>query len=246
MKKYYIYKVVKDGVVIYIGFTPSLDNIVTYQNKYCFESDDYIVEYLEVYGKSARSCVELYFVNQYKPYYNRDRKYEDKLSLIIKEFEELNWAAYNGYVVKRRRYLSAEPRMGYANLKINDCGKCYVYIKINPLTDQITYVGFTTTSLDRRIDSHIVKNREVNYKFKYLEFNSVADAALCELYYINRFQPEENKKQIYDNAEAFVIHQLDNMLWIDYVKEEYLLKNPKVKKSRNKLVLNHHRFGNKS
>lgn len=238
--EYFVCRVINDGIINYIDMINSFDRIIKSQNQYCFEDDNYKVEYIKINGLIAQKCLELYFVNLYKPLYNRDKKFHNELHLSIPELEQLDWITYTGPPLIKRKKYRQEPYMGYAYRNISDGEKSFVYKKIDSLNNEVVYVGSADISLDRRIDTHTLTHGGIAYRYEYLAFPSVADASFCELYFINRYQPKNNYKQKYDDTNPFILTELDNMTWTEYNKAEYLLQNPKKasEKPRKELIIN--------
>ena len=232
MIKYYIYKVITDGKVSYVGTVTSFEDILTSQNQYCFKSGNFVLEYLEVCGEAPKNCLELYFVNLYKPYYNRERKFKKKFKLMVQELNNLNWDTYIGPIMKKNHKFSCEPAIGYASR--DNKTECFTYKLINTSDNQVIYVGSTTTPLDLRINAHKNKFRGINFQCYYIVFDSIADASFCEIYFINRFHCNENTRSLSNDGSIFVLGEMDRMIWNEYIKADYLLKYPHPKNQRYK------------
>jgi predicted transcriptional regulator len=92
--KFYVYKFInKEERIIYIGKTNNIKNRISqhlskgHLSQECYNEINHI-EYAEIDNKTNCCLYEVYYINKYKPKYNKRHKYED---INIIELPELSW-----------------------------------------------------------------------------------------------------------------------------------------------------------
>ena len=102
----------------------------------------------------------------------------------------------------------------------------YIYRFINQ-DNNITYVGKTSQTLDKRIGQHFNKGHLPSECYKdiarieYQKYKTEADALVMETYYITKYNPKYNKLQ---KSKDFPTLDLDNQEWKLY--RQYKLVEP--------------------
>ena len=90
----------------------------------------------------------------------------------------------------------------------------YVY-RFKDLDEEIIYVGFTSQTLDKRMQQHWEQGHlpKICYdnvaKIEFIEYNTNADAMIMETYFINEYKPRFNKlnKQLDNITLPFEINK---------------------------------------
>ena len=114
--------------------------------------------------------------------------------------------------------------------------------------DTIVYVGRTKQPLQSRIHNHFHKSAftmllDINYvsKIEYTMFNTAADMAVAEVYYINKYHSMLNKDDHMKDNLTFDVYILDNMKWTEFIpvnwdkwKLEYRDVHPTKRKNKYK------------
>lgn len=97
----------------------------------------------------------------------------------------------------------------------------YVY-RFLDRNNNIIYVG-KTTNIDKRISSHLVNARQINYKYihyddvykiEYTEVPSEYHMNIYEIHYICKYKPIYNKQYKVNNVDLFDLPELDWKLYI--------------------------------
>lgn len=113
--------------------------------------------------------------------------------------------------------------------------KYYVYKYY--INDQLLYVGRTNNFIER-FKQHLRENPEYDKvtKIDIATFDSDGDMMLYEKYYITKFHPPLNKKDMQFSSPSF---ELPEPEWISYTREEFnTLRNSTISINKNKIEIN--------
>jgi len=99
------------GVIIYVGKTQNIENRMKthfssegHLPKSCYE-DVAKIEYIELHNKVEMDILELYFINKWKPFFNKKDKMDDVLYLEI--LDNYSWTEYKGVSEKNIKGLGS-------------------------------------------------------------------------------------------------------------------------------------------
>ena len=74
--------------------------------------------------------------------------------------------------------------------------KYYIYRYFNK-NEEVIYVGLTSRPIQKRIKEHEVEElQKETYRIEYAIVETAADMRMYELYYINKYNPKFNKRDL--------------------------------------------------
>ena len=86
--------------------------------------------------------------------------------------------------------------------------KFYIYRYYNK-NDEVIYVGLTARPIAKRVKEHEVEElQKETARIEYSTVESAADMRMYELFYINKYKPKYNKRDLYKDGVNLSIPEL--------------------------------------
>lgn len=91
----------------------------------------------------------------------------------------------------------------------------YIYKYLNK-NEEIIYIGLTSRPIQRRIKEHEVEElQKETYRIEYAKVKTEADMRMYELYYINKYNPKFNTRDLYVDGNQITLPELNFVPYLE-------------------------------
>lgn len=91
----------------------------------------------------------------------------------------------------------------------------YIYKYLNK-NEEIIYIGLTSRPIQRRIKEHEVEElQKETYRIEYAKVKTEADMRMYELYYINKYNPKFNVRDLYVDGNQITLPELNFVPYLE-------------------------------
>lgn len=91
----------------------------------------------------------------------------------------------------------------------------YIYKYLNK-NEEIIYIGLTSRPIQRRIKEHEVEElQKETYRIEYAKVMTEADMRMYELYYINKYNPKFNVRDLYVDGNQITLPELNFVPYLE-------------------------------
>lgn len=91
----------------------------------------------------------------------------------------------------------------------------YIYKYLNK-NEEIIYIGLTSRPIKKRIKEHEVEElQKETYRIEYAKVKTEADMRMYELYYINKYNPKFNVRDLYVDGNQITLPELNFVPYLE-------------------------------
>lgn len=91
----------------------------------------------------------------------------------------------------------------------------YIYKYLNK-NEEIIYIGLTSRPIKKRIKEHEVEElQKETYRIEYAKVKTEADMRMYELYYINKYNPKFNTRDLYVDGNQITLPELNFVPYLE-------------------------------